>query len=136
MTQRKEYRELILGNVFPLDDINQVGLEPFLWLSNEIYEGKALLRINTVDFIVAKILNAKGRIFKFSRQQRYFDLFVIGTFRKVFRPTYYVAEALTDFYLEMNILPNIIAVPKHIFMKNTRGYVNRIKGGVLLYERR
>ena len=136
MTQRKKYRDLILGNVVSLDEISREGREPFLWLSKQIYEGKSILKVNTVDFVVAKILDSKGRIYKFSRKRRYFDVYVIGTFRKVFRPTYYVAEALADFYLEMNVLPNIIAIPKHMFMKDARRYTNRIRGGVLLYERR
>lgn len=133
--QRKEYRDLILGNVVLLGEIPREGLEPFLWLSDQIYTGKSVLRVNTVDFIVAKILDSKGRIYKFSRKRRYFNVYVIGTFRKVFRPTYYVAEALADFYLEMNVLPSIIAIPKHVFMKDTRRYANQIRGGVLLYER-
>lgn len=136
MTTRKEYRDLVLGNVIFLEDIPQVDLGPFVWLSDQIYDGKLALRVNTVDFIVAKILNTKGGIYKFNRKRRSFDVYVIGTFKKVFQPTYRVAEALTDFYLEMAILPNIIAVPKHIFMKDTIGFVNRIRGGVLLYERR
>ena len=133
--QRKKYRDLILGNVVLLGETPREGREPFLQLSEQIYAGKSVLRVNTVDFIVAKILDSKGRIYKFSQKRRYFNVYVIGTFRKVFRPTYYVAEALADFYLEMNVLPSIIAIPKHVFMKDTRRYANRIRGGVLLYER-
>jgi hypothetical protein len=36
----------------------------------------------------------------------------------------------------MGVLPNIISVPKKELMENTKEYSNKLRNGVLLYERR
>lgn len=134
MGKKKDYRELILSNTIKIEEVQDNLIGPFQCLAESIREGKAKLRINTVDFIVLKILNKKGRVYTFNKKYT-FDVFVFGTFRKFFNPTYRVAEALASFYLEMGILPNIIAVPKHILMKNPKEFVNKFRNGVLIYER-
>lgn len=135
MTKKKEYRELVLTNTHRIEEIDDRHIEPFRSLANSIYEGKANLRINTVDFIVGKILDENKRVYIFEAKQS-FDVYVIGTFRKLFNPTYKVAEAFTEFYLEMGILPNIIAVPRHNLMKYPKVFTSKIRNGVLIYERR
>ncbi len=134
MTKSKKYRDLILDNVHPINEVIDNRIAPFNWLSEQIYAGKAQLKINTVDFIIAKILQRNDQIYNFQKKLS-FDLFVIGYFRKAFNPTYRVAEALTDFYLEMRILPNIIAIPKNVLMKAPKLFVNKFRNGVLIYER-
>lgn len=134
MTKAKEYRELIKGNTLPIDIIDEKRIAPFRHLSQSIYDGKAPLKINTVDFIIFKILNKNKKIYQFKRQYS-FDVFVFGSFRKSFNPTYKVAEALADFYLELKIMPNIISIPKHTFMKDPKTYINKFRNGVIIYER-
>ncbi|TVL99792.1 MAG: hypothetical protein CV087_16780 [Candidatus Brocadia sp. WS118] len=135
MTKKVKYRELVFGNTIPIQQIEDSSIEPFRWLAESIQEGKVNLKVNTVDFIVLKILTKKKKIYKLNRLQS-FDVYVIGTFRKFFKPTYKVAEAFAEFYLEMNILPNIIAVPKHVLMNNAKQFANKLRDGVLIYERR
>jgi len=134
MAQKKEYRDLILSNTIRIEEVQDNFIKPFNWLAESIREGKAKLNINTVDFIVLKILNENGNVYRFERKYT-FDVYVFGTFRKHFNPTYKVAEAFAEFYLEMGILPNIIPVPKPISMKNPKEFVNKIRNGVLIYER-
>ena len=135
MTKKIEYRELVIGNTIPISQCNQNEIGPFKWLSDSIIEGKAPLKINSVDFIIIKILNRNKQVYKFNRKFE-FDVYVIGSFRKLFNPTFMVAQSFADFYLEMGILPNVISVPKHIFLKNTKEYSNKIRNGILIYERR
>ena len=134
MGKKKEYRDLILSNTIRVEEVQDNSIGPFNCLAESIREGKANLKINTVDFIVLKILNKNGNVFNFERKYA-FDVYVLGTFRKIFNPTYRVAEAFAEFYMEMRILPNIIPVPKHILMKNPKEFVNKIRNGVLIYER-
>lgn len=134
VSKKKNYKELILLNTVNIKEIQDDLIGPFQRLAESIREDKAKLKINTVDFIILKILNKKGRVYTFNKKYT-FDVFVFGTFLKLFNPTYRVAEAFVSFYLEMDILPNIIAVPKHILMKNPKEFVNKFRNGVLIYER-
>ena len=136
MTKEKvTYQQLIIGNTIPIDKYMQEGIEPFKWLANSIQEGKRPLKINTVDFIVLKILNRNLAVYKFGKKPL-FDVYVIGTFRTYFTPAFSVAQAFADFYLEMGILPNIISVPKKELMENKKEYANKLRNGILIYERR
>lgn len=135
MTKKKEYRELILDHTVPITQIEDNLIEPFRMLSYLIYDGKINLKINTVDFIIAKLIGRDNRIYRFNKKDS-FDVYVLGTFRTYFSPTFNVAKTFANFYLEHGIMPNIISVPKHILMNNTKTYVNKIRGGVLVYERR
>lgn len=103
------------------------------WLSNEIYEGKAPLTSNTVHFIIVKLPQNKRRANQAAID--YFNVYVVGDFLKAFTPVLKVAEAFADFYIEMGILPLIIPLPKKILMKNAH-LLQKIKNGILLYERR
>jgi len=129
-----DYITLIKKNTLQPDEIVDNRIQVFAWLSQSIYEGKAPLKINTVDFIIAKILNQKKEIYNFQKKFT-FDVYVIGTFRKTFLPTYRVAEAFTDFYLETNILPNIISIPKHLFLKKPKWFIKKFRNGVRIYEK-
>ncbi|CAN0508681.1 unnamed protein product, partial [Discosporangium mesarthrocarpum] len=102
-----DYKKSILTNVVTINQIpDQQYAGRFSWLSDSIYNGKTGIKINTIDYIIANILDRRRNIYKFENKQS-FDLYVIGSFRKSFNPTLKVAEALADFYLETKILPNI-----------------------------
>lgn len=133
----EEFAHFVKKYTYNLDELksNSNYLGNFKWLSESIQTGKSNLKINTVDFIVIKILNRKNDIVNLSRQNS-FDVFVLGSFKKYFTTTYKVAQTFSDFYLKMGILPNIISVPRHIFLSNKNIYLNRIRNGVLIYERR
>lgn len=135
MTKKVTYQDLILGNTIPIENYMKEGIDSFKWLSNSIKDGKKPLKTNSVDFIVIKILNRNLAIYKFQKKPS-FDVYVIGTFRTFFTPTYKVAEAFAEFYLEMGILPNIISVPKKQLMENSKKYANKLRNGILIYERR
>lgn len=136
MTKNKvTYNELVLGNTIPITQYQKEGIEPFRWLAESIAEGKRPLKINSVDFIVIKILNRNLGVYRFNKKPS-FDVYVIGTFRSFFNPTLKVSQAFAEFYLEMGVLPNIISVPKKELMENTKEYSNKLRNGILLYERR
>jgi len=135
MTKNKiTYHELVLRNTIPIKKYKG-DIEVFRVITQSIYEGKRPLKLNTVDFIVIKILNRNLNVYRFDRKSS-FDVYVIGTFRTYFNPTFKVAQAFAEFYLEMGILPNIISVPKKELMNNTKKYANKLRNGILLYERR
>lgn len=129
-----EYREIINNYTTPINQVDYENIGPFIWLSNSIREGKENLTSNTVDFIIIQILDKNNNPYKFKRKKS-FDVYVIGTFREYFNPTLEVAEAFSDFYLEMGILPNIISVPKNYFLEREKYYSKKIKNGILIYDR-
>ena len=129
------YRDLVIGNTIPIEKYQKRGIEPFKQLSNSVIEGKRPLKENTVDFIVIKVLNRNLSVYRFEKKPS-FDVYVIGTFRSYFNPTFKVSQAFAEFYLEMGVLPNIISVPKKDLMENTKEYANKLRNGILLYERR
>jgi len=135
MDRYNEIKELIRSKTINIDEVVDQSIAPFRWLASSIGEGKANLKTNTVDFIVIKVLDKEDRVYKFKTKQS-FDVYVFGTFRKYFNPTKAVADAFAEFYLEMGILPNIIAVPKHILIDNQKDVLRKISNGVLIYERR
>ena len=136
MTKDKvTFQELVSGNTIPIENYMKEGIEPFKWLANSIQEGKRPLKNDTVDFIVLKILNKNLALYRFDKKPL-FDVYVIGTFRTYFHPAYNVAQAFAEFYLEMGVLPNIISVPKKELMENTKEYANKLRNGILIYERR
>jgi hypothetical protein len=129
------YQELVLGNTIPIEQYRKEGIEPFRWLAESITEGKRRLKFNSVDFIIIKVLNRNLGVYRFDKKPS-FDVYVIGTFRSFFNPTFKVSQAFAEFYLEMGVLPNIISVPKKELMENTKEYANKLRNGILLYERR
>lgn len=135
MNSEEEYKQFIIKHTLGFEEVQDNNIWQFNWLKESIYEGKRPLKINTVDFIIFKILTNDLRVYKFYRKKE-FDVFVFGSFRKFFNPTTKVADALADFYLEFQILPNIISVPKHILLKHKKEFANKIRNGVRVYERR
>lgn len=130
-----EYLNPVRQVAVSVNRIEGTGVGVFRWLSESIYSGKTPLKINSVQLVVAKILDRQGRVRNFERRPT-FDLYVFGTFRQSFKPTQKVAQALADFYLETAILPNIVPVPKNVFMRNVHGITKKVQGSVIIYERR
>lgn len=135
MSENSDYSELIRRSTIPIWQVDEPRANVFQWLSQSIIDGKAKLENNTVDFLIAKILKKNGRLYSLERTNS-FDLYVLGRFRSNFIPAESVAKALADFYLEINILPIIHPVTKSEFIENKKMYLNKLRGGVLLYERR
>lgn len=129
-----EVIEYIKNSTRPVEQIDDNFIGSFKWLSNEIYAGKAPLKSNSVQFIVAKILSRQGQTLDIKKKD-FFIVYVVGDFKKSFTPVLRVAEAFASFYSEMGILPNIIPLPKHI-LKKDKELLYKIRNGVLLYERR
>lgn len=117
-----------------IGDIDDNYISIFKWLSDEIYQGKAPLKINTVQFIIVKILTRQRQPLDI-RKLNQFDVYVVGDFRKTFSPVLRVAQAFAAFYSEIGILPNIIPLPKHS-LKKDKELLYRLRNGVILYERR
>lgn len=132
--QKLDYISFIKQNTKPVGEVNDNFIGAFKWLSQEIYDGKAPLKTNSVQFIIVKVLNRKG-ITNDIKKKDYFDVYVVGDFRKTFTPVLKVAEAFASFYQEMGVLPNIIPVPKNVIQEN-KEILNKLKNGVLIYERR
>jgi len=129
-----DYISYIKENTKRVETIDDNFIGSFKWLSQEIYDGKAPLKSNSVQFIVVKILNRKGQTNDVKRRDT-FDVYVVGDFRKTFTPALKVAEAFANFYIEMGILPNIIPIPKTVIQDN-KEILYKLKNGVLIYERR
>lgn len=129
-----EYITAVRQITVPIDQVDDNRIQSYQWLSNEIYSGKKALKNNSVEFIIAKILNQYKNVNNRIYQREYFDLYVIGSFRKTFKPTYNVAQSLAEYYLEVGIMPNVICIPKHVLIKNSV-FFNKLKNGVILYER-
>ncbi len=130
-----EYLNPVREIAVSVNQLEHIEAGVFRWLSESIYMGKTPLKINSVQLIVAKILDRQGRVRNFKRRPT-FDLYVFGTFRQSFKPTEKVAQTLADFYLETAILPNIVPVPKNVFTRNVQGITKKLQGGVIIYERR
>jgi hypothetical protein len=126
--------DYIRNTTVPINDIDDNFISIFKWLSNEIYEGKASLKTNSIQFIIIKILTPQGQSMDIKRSN-HFKVYVVGQFKKTFNPVLRVAEAFATFYSEIGILPIIVPIPKHI-LKQDRKLLYKLKNGVILYERR
>lgn len=133
--KEENYRNLIFDSAKSLDYLDQFPIgNSFRWLANEINNGKRSLKYDSVDFIVAKILNRNEQPLNFQKINQ-ISLYVIGTFRSEFVPTLKVAEVLAEFYLEMGVLPNIFTITKKEFLGNPKSSLNKIRNGVIIYDR-
>ena len=126
--------DYIRDSTVPINDIDDNFISIFKWLSGEIYEGKAPLKTNSVQFIIIKILTRQRQTIDIRRRD-HFDVYVVGDFKKTFSPVLRVAEAFATFYSKIGILPNIVPIPKHV-LKKDRELLYKLKNGVILYERR
>ncbi len=130
----KEVIDYIKSKSQPIEDVEDNFIGIFKWLSEDIYIGKAPLKTNSVQFILVKILSRQGHTIDI-RKKDYFNVYVVGDFKKTFTPVVKVAEAFARFYSEIGILPNIIPLPKHV-LKKDKELLYKLRNCVLIYERR
>lgn len=130
-----QYRQIIDKYTKKVDVLANVhGAGILRWLSDEIYYGKRNLKYNSVDFIIGKFLNKQERVIDFSKRSGV-TIYIIGTFTNEFIPITKVADALSTFYLEMQVMPFLITISKKQFLADTNSAINKIRNGILIYDR-
>jgi len=130
-----EYRQLIDKYTKSIATLNNLpGSGVIQWLSEEIYIGKKSLKYNSVDFIIGKFLTKNENLINFQTRDNV-NLYIIGTFTNDFIPVAKVANALATFYLEMKVMPNLITISKKQFLSDTTATINKIRNGILIYDR-
>jgi len=133
--RKLEYRQIVLNSTREVEYLNQFNnAGPIIWLAEQIQGGKRNLKYNSVDFIIGKLLSKDDRLINYQKRD-FINIYVIGTFRSEFIPTMKVADALAEFYLEMRIMPNIITISKKEFLDNLRFSINKIRNGIIIYDR-
>jgi hypothetical protein len=135
-TSDLKYREAVKKHTKGVEALSQLTTDSSLiyWLSKEIYAGKNKLRYNSVDFIVGKFLTRNETLVDFNKISK-ITIYVIGTFNNEFHPISKVAQALADFYLEMEVMPNLIPITKADFLAELNSSVKKINNGVVIYDR-
>ena len=106
----------------------------FLGLAENIQFGKVDLLTNSVRFILADILDKDG-IPRNLNYAGYFELIVVGDFESRVRLVEEVAESLTNFYIDTEILPRIRPVNEEYLTANMEKYENLLKKTTKLYDR-
>lgn len=106
----------------------------FIRLSQNIQHGKIELETNSVRFILANILNKDGKPRNLN-YAGYFELIVIGDFENRVRLVEEVANSLTNFYIETEILPKIRPINEDYLIANFKDYEKMIKTTTKLYDR-
>lgn len=129
-----DYRELIRRQTVRIDSIERADFSQLAYLADEIQKGKINLKVNSVQFMIAKVLNSKGRPIDL-RRAGYFNLLVLGDFKKTFSPTFKVAQALAVFYQEFQILPRLVVIPQYAATQDLNRFSKIIQDGVLIYDR-
>lgn len=108
--------------------------EDFLRLSRNIQHGKIELETNSVRFILANILD-KDRTPRNLNYAGYFELIVIGDFENRVRLVEEVADSLTNFYIDTEILPKIRPINEDYLNTNFEDYKKIINTTAKLYDR-
>lgn len=106
----------------------------FIRLAENIQFGKSNLLTNSVRFILADILDKDG-IPRNLNYAGYFELIVIGDFENRVRLVEEVADSLTNFYIETEILPRIRPVNEEYLTSNMEKYEKLLKKATKLYDR-
>jgi hypothetical protein len=106
----------------------------FIGLAENIQFGKSNLLTNSVRFILADILDKDG-IPRNLNYAGYFELIVIGDFGNRVRLVEEVAESLTNFYIDTEILPRIRPINEEYLSTNMEKYENLLKKTTKLYDR-
>lgn len=106
----------------------------FIGLAENIQFGKSNLLTNSVSFILADILDKEG-IPRNLNYAGYFELIVIGDFGNRVRLVEEVAESLTNFYIDTEILPRIRPINEEYLSANMEKYQNLLKKTTKLYDR-
>ncbi len=106
----------------------------FLRLAEKVQRGKIDLAQNSVRFILANILkdNRTPRNLNYSG---FFELIVIGEFEDRVRLVEDVSSALTEFYIDTEILPRIRPINEDYIQENLEKYLKIIEKTVIIYDR-
>ncbi|MEP6262762.1 MAG: hypothetical protein ABJ092_14395 [Gillisia sp.] len=117
-----------------LDQFRFNHKEDFIILARNIQYGKIDLVSNSVRFILADILN-KNSVPRNLNYSGYFELIVIGDFENRVRLVEEVADSLTNFYINTEILPKIRPINEGYLSDNFDQYEKLIKRTTKLYDR-
>jgi hypothetical protein len=128
------HRQEILANTEHISNLTDGNAEKFKVLSQRIHYSKNGLETKNVVYIIIQILNQKGEIYAF-KQKKSFEFWVIGSYKRIFQPTKMISDALSEFFLEHTIIPEIKAVPISDFNLNSKFYIDKLKRGVIIYDR-
>tara|TARA_R110001583_G_scaffold44966_2_gene142195 strand:- start:4474 stop:4899 length:426 start_codon:yes stop_codon:yes gene_type:complete len=129
-----EYIRHLSLSVTGLEQYNFNYKSDFIRLSENIQSGKADLITNSVRFILADILDKDG-IPRNLNYAGYFELIVIGDFENRVRLVEEVADSLTNFYIDSEILPRIRPINEEYLSANMEKYEKLIKKTTRLYDR-
>jgi hypothetical protein len=121
-------------NVTELEQFQFNYKEDFIRLSRNIQNGKIELQTNSVRFILANILDKDGKPRNLN-YAGYFELIVIGDFENRVRLVEEVANSLTNFYIDTEILPKIRPINEDYFSTNFEEYEKIINTTTKLYDR-
>ena len=121
-------------NITELNDSYFNYKDNFVYLSMDIQNGKLGLRHNSIRFVLANILDQVGQPRNLN-YTGYFELIVVGDFGDRLRLVEEVAESLTNFYIETEILPRIRSINENYLIENIERYDDLLKKTIKLYDR-
>ena len=121
-------------NVTELQEFQFNYRNDFIRLAESTQEGKTNLLTNSVRFILANILDNDG-IPRNLNYAGYFELIVIGDFENRVRLVEEVADALTNFYIDTEILPRIRPINESYLSENMEKYEEIIRKTAKIYDR-
>ncbi|WP_418509258.1 hypothetical protein [Corallibacter sp.] len=121
-------------NVTVLQEFEFNYRNDFVRLAENTQAGKINLSTNSVRFILANILDNNG-IPRNLNYAGYFELIVIGDFENRVRLVEEVAEALTNFYINTEILPRIRPINENYLSENMDKYEEIIRKTTKIYDR-
>lgn len=121
-------------NVTGLQEFQFNYRNDFIRLAENTQAGKINLSTNSVRFILANILDNNG-IPRNLNYAGYFELIIIGDFENRVRLVEEVAEALTNFYINTEILPRIRPINENYLSENMDKYEEIIRKTTKIYDR-
>lgn len=119
-------------NSYELFDFNHKA--NFLRLAEKVQRGKINLAQNSVRFILANILK-DDRAPRNLNYSGFFELIVIGEFEDRVQLVEDVSSALTEFYIDTEILPRIRPINEDYIQENLKKYLEIIEKTVIIYDR-
>ncbi len=121
-------------NVTELQEFQFNYRNDFIRLAENTQAGKTNLLTNSVRFILANILDNNG-VPRNLNYAGYFELIVIGDFENRVRLVEEVADALTNFYIDTEILPRIRPINESYLSENMDKYEEIIRKTAKIYDR-
>jgi len=121
-------------NVTELQEFQFNYRNDFIRLAENTQAGKINLLTNSVRFILANILDNNG-VPRNLNYAGYFELIVIGDFENRVRLVEEVADALTNFYIDTEILPRIRPINESYLIENMDKYEEILIKTAKIYDR-